>query len=295
MRKFRHEDSMNNGKILVTGATGQLGTRIVQHLGKKALPGQVVASGRNVVKAPQRVPFRVVDYDHPATIEAALEGVTRVVLVSGNEVGQRVRQHKAVIDAAARAGVQLLAYTSILKADASPLLLAAEHRGTEEVLRAGKTPFILLRNGWYSENFANSASLAIQLGFVQSAAREGRFSTASRDDYAEAAAALILREDHQPGQAYELAGSNSFSKREYAALLSGKSGSEVELRDLGEAQYAAALVKAGLAEDFARILADSDARAADGWLFDESRTLEKIIGRPTTPLEQSLDVALDVK
>jgi len=286
---------MLTGKILVTGATGQLGTRIVQHLEKRLPPGQVVASGRNVVKAPQRVLFRVVDYDHPATIEAALEGVTRVVLVSGNEVGQRVGQHKAVIDAATRAGVQRLAYTSILRADTSPLLLASEHRGTEEVLRAGKMPFILLRNGWYSENFSSTASLAIQLGFVQSAAGDGRFSTASRDDYAEAAAALILRDDHQPGQAYELAGSTSFSKREYAALLSEKSGSQVQLHEMSEAQYAAALLKAGVPEEFARILADSDARAADGWLFDDSRTLQNTIGRPTTPLEQSLDAALDVK
>ncbi len=286
---------MTDGKILVTGATGQLGTRIVQFLQAKLSPAQVVASGRNVVKAPQRVTFRVVDYDHPATIEAALEGVSRVVLVSGNEVGRRVQQHKAVIDAAAAAGVQLLAYTSILKADASPLLLAAEHRGTEEVLRAGDLPFIVLRNGWYSENFTNTASLAIQSGVVLSAARDGRFSTAARDDYAEAAAALILRDDHQPGQVYELAGSTSFSKREYAALLAEKSGGEVQVHDLTETQYTVALTKTGLPEGFARILADSDAHAADGWLFDDSRTLENVIGRPTTPLDQSLDAALDVR
>jgi NAD(P)H dehydrogenase (quinone) len=286
---------MSNGKILVTGATGQLGARIVQYLEKKLPPGQVVASGRNVVKAPQRVPFRLVDYDHPATIDAALEGVARVVLVSGNEVGRRVQQHRAVIDAAARAGVQLLAYTSILKADASPLLLAAEHRGTEEVLQAGNLPYILLRNGWYSENFTNGASQAIQSGCVLGAARDGRFSSAPREEYAEAAAALILRDDHQPGQAYELAGSTSFSKREYAALLSRKSGGTVENRDLTQTQYATALVQAGLPEGFARILADSEAHAADGWLLDDSRTLEKTIGRPTTPLDQSLDAALDFR
>lgn len=286
---------MSNGKILVTGATGLLGARIVQYLQKKLPPGQVVASGRNVIKAPQGVPFRVVDYDHPSTIEAALEGVERVVLVSGNEVGKRVQQHKAVIDAAAAAGVQLLAYTSILKADASPLLLAAEHRGTEEVLRAGKLPFILLRNGWYSENFTNTASLAIQLGFLQSAARDGRFSTAPRDDYAQAAAALILRDDHRPGQTYELAGSTSFSKYEYAELLSRKSGAQVTVQDLTEAQFAAALVKAGLPEGFAKILADSDAHAADGWLFDDSHTMEQVIGRAPITLEQTLDAALDVK
>lgn len=283
---------MSSDRILVTGATGQLGARIVQQLLKRVPVDRIVAGGRNAAKAPRGVQFKAVDYDRPATIDAALEGVTRVVLVSGNEVGKRVAQHKAVIDAAARAGVQLLAYTSILRASVNPLQLAAEHRGTEAVLAASGLPFITLRNGWYSENYTGTASLAIQSAVVQSAAGEGRISTAARDDYAEAAAVLILRDDHEPGQAHELAGSTSFTKREYAALLSRKSGRNVVVQDLTEAQYTAALVHAGLPEAFAAILADSDARAGEGWLFDDSRTLEKTIGRPTTPLEQTLDAAL---
>ncbi len=286
---------MSSGKILVTGATGQLGTRIVQQLLKRLPADRIVAGGRSAAKAPPGVPFKVVDYDRPATIDAALDGVTRVVLVSGSEVGKRVPQHKAVIDAAKRAGVQLLAYTSIVKASVNPLQLAAEHRGTEEVLAASGLPFIALRNSWYNENYTNTASLAIQFGVVQSAAGEGRISSAARDDYAEAAAVLILRDNHRPGQAYELAGSTSFTKREYAALLSRKSGKSVVVQDLTEAQYTAALVHAGLPAAFAAILADSDAKAGDDWLFDDSRTLENVIGRPTTPLEQTLDGALAAK
>ncbi len=228
---------MSNGKILVTGATGQLGTRIVQQLLKRLPADRIVAGGRNAAKAPQGVPFKIVDYDKPATIDAALDGVTRVVLVSGNEVGKRVAQHKAVIDAAARAGIELIAYTSILRADVNPLQLAAEHRGTEAVLAASGVPYITLRNGWYNENYTSSAPIAIQFGVVQSAAGEGRISTASRDDYAEAAAVLVLRDNHKPGQAYELSGSTSFSKREYAELLSRKSGKTVVVQDLTEAQY----------------------------------------------------------
>jgi NAD(P)H dehydrogenase (quinone) len=286
---------MSSGKILVTGATGQLGARIVQRLLKKLPAGHIVAGGRSAAKAPQGVEFKVVDYDKPTTIAAALDGVTRVVLVSGNEVGKRIPQHKAVIDAAVRAGVGLLAYTSILRANVNPLLLAAEHRGTEEVLSASGLPFITLRNGWYSENYTAAASLAIRSGVLQSASGDGRISTASRDDYAEGAAALILRDDHKPGQAYELAGSTSFTKREYAELLSRKAGRKVIVQELTESQYAAALAHAGLPEEFAGILADSDARSGDGWLFDDSRTLEKAIGRPTTPLEQTLDAALTAK
>lgn len=283
---------MSNGKVLVTGATGQLGVLIVQQLLRKLPIDAVVAGGRNAAKAPPGVAFRLVDYDRPATIKAALDGVERVVLVSGNEIGRRVAQHRAVIDAAARAGVRLLAYTSILRADASPLLLAAEHHGTEQALAASGLPFILLRNGWYNENFTASAPLAIQFGVVQGAAGDGRFATASREDFAEAAAVLILRDGHAPGQAYELAGSTSFSKAEYAQLLSRKSGRQVDVQQLSGPQYAAALVQAGLPEAFANILADSDARAGEGWLFDDSRTLENVIGRPTTSLEHTLDAVL---
>lgn len=283
---------MSSGKVLVTGATGQLGARIVQQLLRRLPIDDVVAGGRNAGKAPPGVAFRLVDYDRPATIEAALDGVERVVLVSGNEIGKRVAQHRAVIDAAARARVRLIAYTSILRADTSPLLLATEHHDTEEVLAASGVPFIVLRNGWYSENFTATAPLAIQFGVVQSASGNGRIATASRDDFAEAAAVLILRDDHEPGQAYELAGSASFSKEEYAQLLARKSGRQVVVQDLSESQYAAALLQAGLPEAFANILADSDARAGDGWLFDYSRTLENVIGRPTTSLEHTLDAAL---
>lgn len=283
---------MSNKKILVTGATGQLGSRIIQQLLKRTPAANIVAGGRNAAKAPAGVAFKVVDYDKPATIDAALEGVDRVVLVSGSEFGKRVAQHKAVIDAAARAGVKWLAYTSVLRADVTPLGLAAEHRGTEEVLKAGKVPYILLRNGWYTENYTGTAKLAVQFGVVQSASGQARISTASRDDYAEAAAALILRDDHSAGHAYELAGSTSITKAEYVALLSKKSGRQVALQDLSEAQYAAALEQAGLPKPVAQLLADSDARSGEGWLFDDSRTLEKAIGRPTTPFERTLDAAL---
>jgi NAD(P)H dehydrogenase (quinone) len=283
---------MNNEKILVTGATGQLGALIVKHLLQKLPASSVVAGGRNAAKAPPGVEFRRVDYDQPATLDAALADITRVVLVSGSEVGKRVPQHKAVIDAAKRAGVKLLAYTSILKANANPFILAAEHRGTEEVLAASGVPHILLRNGWYTENYTRSAPIAIQYGVIQSASGRGRFSPASRDDYAAGAAALVLRDGHRPGQAYELAGSTSFSKQELAELLSRKSAKSVVVQDLTESEYMAAMMQAGLPEPFAKILADSDAHSGEGWLFDDSRTLEQAIGRATTPLEQTLDATL---
>ena len=287
---------MSTEKVLVTGATGQLGSRIVQQLLRRLPAASIVASGRKADKAQalvaSGVEFRNLDYDAPASVDAAMAGVTRVVLVSGTDVGRRVPQHKAVIDAAARAGVKLLGYTSILRATESPLLLAQDHRGTEEALAASKVPFILLRHGWYTENSTNSAKLAIQFGVVQTCAGDGRFSTASRDDYAEADATLILRDGHAPGQRYELAGSTSFTRQEYADLLARKAGKRVACVQLSQEDYKAALVKAGLPDPVANIISNSDAGAAKGWLFDDSRTLEKTIGRPTVTLEQSLDAAL---
>lgn len=282
-----------NETILVTGASGQLGTLIVQHLRRLAPLARIIAGGRRQPAALAGAEYRPVDYDRPETLQAALDGVTRVVLVSGSEVGKRVPQHRNVIEAAARAGVKLVGYTSILKADSNPLKLAEEHRATEQLLAEGKVPYIVFRNGWYSENYTGSAAIVVQYGVLQSASRKGRISTAPRYDYAEGAAALILRDDHRAGQVYELAGSTSFDKYEYAAMLSEISGKRVVVQDLTEEEYAQALMKAGLPEPFARILADSDAKAAEGWLFDDSRALEKAIGRPTTPMRETLRAALN--
>jgi NAD(P)H dehydrogenase (quinone) len=287
---------MSTETILVTGATGALGSRIVLSLLQKAPQATIIAGVRTPEKAAALVAkgaqVRLLDYDKPETIEAAMEGVTRVVLVSGNDVGRRVPQHKAVIDAAKRAGVKLLGYTSILRATESPLLLAQEHRGTEVALATSGLPHILLRHGWYTENSTSSAPLAVKFGVVQSCAGEGRFSTATRQDYAEGDAALILKDGHAPGQRYELAGSTSFSRGEYAALLSRLSGSPVRYQVMSQPDYAAALVAVGLPEPIARIISDSDAGAANGWLQDDSRTLEKVLGRPTMPLEEVVQQSL---
>ena len=288
---------MKEGKVLVTGATGALGALIVKSLVEKIGTSRVIAGGRKAGKAQplvdRGVEFRTVDYDSTDTIRSALQDVTRVVLVSGSEVGKRIPQHTRVIEECARAGVELVAYTSILRANESPLLLAAEHRGTEEALAASRVPWIALRHGWYTENTTGTAPLSIQLGVVQTCAGEGRYSTATRQDYAEGDARLILADNHTPGQRYELAGSTSFSRPEYAELLSRKSGRKVVCQQLSQADFTAALIGAGLPEPVARIIADSETGAGQGWLQDDSRTLEKVLGRPPKPLETVLDEVLE--
>lgn len=282
--------------ILVTGATGQLGKLVITGLLARGIAADgIVAAVRSPDKADDLAQLGVIvrkaDYTDPASLKAAMVGVKRVVLVSSSEVGQRAPQHQNVIDAAKENAIELLAYTSILHAETSPLALAEEHRATEAALKASGVPHVLLRNGWYSENYTASAAMALEHGAVLGSAGEGQYATATRADYADAAAIVITSED-QAGKVYELAGDESFTLAEYAALLTSISGKEVVYQNLPETEYAKVLVDVGLPEGLATILADSDVGAAKGGLFDDSHTLSTLIGRPTTPIQDSIKVAL---
>jgi NAD(P)H dehydrogenase (quinone) len=281
--------------IAITGATGQLGRLVIQNLLKTVPAAQIVAAVRSPEKAADLaalgVQVRQADYAQPATLEAAFQGVDKLLLISSSEVGQRAPQHAAVIAAAQKAGVKLLAYTSILRADTSPLGLATEHQATEAALRASGIPFVLLRNGWYTENYTASVPAALQYGAVMGSAKEGRIASAARADYAAAAAAVLTKEG-QAGQVYELAGDTAYTLSELAAEIAQQSGKPVVYNDLPEAAYAAALVQVGLPEGFAALLADSDVGASKGGLFDDGHQLSQLIGRPTTPLADVVKAAL---
>lgn len=283
-----------NTTIFVTGATGAFGQLVVRLLlGKES---SVIAGVRDPAKADnlkaRGAKIRVADYGRPETLASAFEGVDTLLLISGNEVGQRVPQHKAVIDAAKAAGVGMIAYTSILRADTSPLALAAEHKATEDLLQASGVPHVLLRNGWYIENFMMGVPAALEHGAVMTAAGDGRFSAATRQDFAEAAVAVLTSGKDEAGQIYELAGSASFTMAEFAAELSRQSGKEIACVNLPEADYATALAGTGMPAAFAAVLAQTDSAASQGALFDDSRTLEALIGRPTTPVASVIAVAL---
>lgn len=281
--------------IVVTGATGQLGHLVISSLLKRIPASDIVAAVRDPNKAADLaalgVQVRQADYDQPAGWDAALQGADKVLLISSNAIGQRARQHQAVIDAAKREGVKLLAYTSVLRADTSILGLAGEHKDTEAAIRACGVPYVFLRNGWYTENYAMGIPTALQLGSVFGCASEGRISGAARADYAEAAA-VVLTSEGQAGKTYELAGDTGFTLAEFAAELSRQSGKTIPYVDLAEAEYKNALLGAGLPEFLAELLANSDAGVAKGALFDESRQLSKLISRPTTSLAETIKAAL---
>lgn len=284
---------MSQSRLLVTGASGQLGRLVIDGLLKHLPAGNITALVRTQAAgapfAARGVKVAIGDYAKPETLDAAVSGSERVLLISSNDLGARVDQHRNVIHAAKRAGVKLLAYTSLLRADTSALGLAEEHRQTEAALRASGVPFVLLRNGWYTENYAASIAPALASGSFYGSAGEGRISSAARADYA-AAAVAVLTAPHGAveGRTYELAGDASYTLADFAAEVARRAGKPVAYVNLAEADYRAGLMHAGLPEPVAALLADSDAAAAKGALFDDGHALSRLIGRPTTPFAETV-------
>jgi NAD(P)H dehydrogenase (quinone) len=280
--------------IAVTGATGHLGQLVIEALLKTVPASDIVAAVRTPAKADalaaKGVQVREADYSRPDTLTKAFEGVQRVLLISSNEMGQRVAQHKAVIDAAKTADVRLLAYTSLLHADTSPLLLAPEHVATEQYLQQSGLHFALLRNGWYFENQTVAIAPSLQHGAMIGASGEGRFAAASRADYAAAAAEVMTGKGHE-NRIYEFAGDTSYTRADLAAEVSKQTGKTIPYHDLPEADYAKILA-AFLPPELAHALANCDTLAKDGVLDDTSHTLSRLIGRQTTTLAEAVHVAL---
>jgi NAD(P)H dehydrogenase (quinone) len=281
--------------IVVTGATGHLGRLVVESLLRRgASPDDVVATGRNTehlaeLAEQHGVRTAVADFAAPATLRAAFDGADRVLLVSGNEMGQRVAQHTAVAKAAKEAGVELLAYTSIPRADTAQMALATEHRETERVIRESGVPFTFLRNSWYFENYLPQIPTYLEHGVV-GAAGEGRISGAARADYADAAAAALL-DPTSAGRVYELGGS-SFTLAELAGTVAEASGRRVTYTEVSPAQLTEILVGAGLPRPYAETLVSAELGIARGELEVTSGDLERLIGRTPTSLRDAVDASL---
>ncbi len=274
--------------IVVTGSSGKLGRLVVSALLESTPADRVVAVARDPSKvadlAARGVVVRHGDYDRPDSLRAAFEGAERLLLISGSEVGKRVPQHTAAIAAAKRAGVSLLVYTSILRADTNRMRLAAEHLATEKVLLAAELPYTILRNGWYIENYTGNLAPALAHGTFLGAAGDGRISGAPRDDYARAAAAVLTAPSGHENRIYELGGDTAFTMAELARAVSEWAGRVIGYTNLTPEAYAAALIQAGVPAPFAEMLADCDAGVARGELEVTSGHLYRLLGRDTTSL-----------
>jgi len=279
-------------KIGVTGATGQLGRLTIAKLKEKVATGSIVALVRTPEKAADLgVEARAFDYSKRDSLAASLQGIDKLLLISGNEVGQRLPQHIAVIEAAKKAGVKQIIYTSILHADTSSLGLAVEHLATEAAIKASGLVYTILRNGWYTENYTGSAKGAIGAGAFIGCAGNGKIASAARVDFAAAAVVVLTGTGHE-NKIYELAGDTAYTLADLAAEISRQTGKAIPYNNLTETQYADILKSFGLPEGVAQMLADSDTGASKGGLFDDSKQLSALIGRPTTSLSKVLADAI---
>jgi NAD(P)H dehydrogenase (quinone) len=282
--------------IVVTGATGQLGGLVVENLLQRGVPAsEIVVAGRNQDRLAELeklgVTAKAIDFEDPASLLAAFEGADRVLLVSGNEVGDRVRLHGNAIDAAKAAGVKLLVYTSFPKASDTAVLLAGEHGGTEAKLVASGVPYTALRNSLYMENYAGRAAEHVGQGTILGSAGSGRITSATRAELAEAAAVVLTTDGHE-NKVYELGGDEAFTMDEFAAELTRQSGRPVEYKDLPVDEYAKILVGAGLPEGFAGIIADNDRGASVGELHTQTGDLARLLGRAPTTMPDAVAAAL---
>lgn len=279
-------------KIGITGATGQLGSLVVEQLKKRGYTDNLVALVRSTEKAKSLgIEAREFDYNSPESLEKALIGIDRLIFISANEIGQRARQHKNVIDAAKKLNVNWVVYTSLLRADSSSLNLADEHLITEQELKNSGLDFTILRNGWYTENYTASIPAAVQNGAFIGSAGDGKISSAARLDYAEALAIVITNTDHK-GKVFELSGDESYTLTNLAAELSKQTEKTIPYNNLPEEAYAGILLQVGLPEGLAKGLASWDVSASKGDLFNDNHQLSKLLGRPTTPLSKSISEAL---
>ncbi len=282
--------------IVVTGATGNLGRHVIEGLLRKVPASEVVVAVRNPEKAAdlaaRGVGVRQADYSKPETLADAFKGADKVLLISSSEVGQREKQHRAVLDALKKTGgVRLLVYTSLLHADTSGISLAPEHKATEEAIRASGIPYVFLRNGWYLENYTENLAPALQHGAFIGSAGEGRIAAAARRDFADAAVAVLTSAGHD-NKTYELVGDQSFTMAEVAAEVSRRANKQIVYKDLPPEQFNAALSGAGLPAPVVEMLVSADLGIARGELDDSSHDLSRLIGRPTTPLADAVAAAL---
>ncbi|MCE1189658.1 MAG: SDR family oxidoreductase [Ignavibacteria bacterium] len=280
-------------KIGITGATGQLGQLVVEQLKLRNQGANIVALVRNVEKASSlQVEAREFNYSNTQQLPVALQGIERLLIISSNELGQRAIQHANIIAAAKEAGVKWIVYTSLLHADTSTLSLAAEHLQTEVALKESGIPYTILRNGWYTENKMGSVAGSVAAGVFVGSAGDGKFSSATRLDFAEAAAAVLSGEP-TPGKIYELAGDDAYTLTELAAEISRQTGKDIPYKNLPESEYAALLQTFGVPEIYATAIAGWDVSAASGDLFDSGKELSALIGRPTTPLAKTITATLE--
>lgn len=270
--------------IVVTAASGQLGRHVVDGLRKQ---GVKFVAGVRDTSIDLGVETRELDYNRPETLESALQGAEKVLLISGSEIGQRVAQHTAVVEAAKKAGVQHIVYTSAPYADTTELVLAPEHKATEEAILASGLPYTFLRNGWYHENYVDKFKQGAETGEIVGAAGDGRVASAARKDFADAAVAVLTQPGHE-NKIYELTGDTAWTFAELAEEIAKVADRPVSYRNLPVEDFQEHLVSVGTPPEVAGFVTALEGNVAAGTLGHTPGELRALIGRPTTPVSVAI-------
>lgn len=278
-------------KILVTGATGQLGAKVVEALLASVPAEQLAVSVRDPQKASalseRGVDVRKGDFDDPASLDTAFAGVERLLIVSTQgDNDTRIRQHMAAVEAAQRAGVKFIAYTSVVNAASNPLALAPVHKATEEAIAKTGIPYAFLRNNWYIENETGSIQGILAGAPLVTSAGDGKVGWATRGDYAQAAAAVLAGNGHE-NKIYELSGP-MLTHDELAQQIGEVLGREVPVQHVDDAAYAEAMRGAGVPEPVVPFLVSIQSAIREGALDVPSSDLEALLGRPVTPIGDAI-------
>jgi len=270
--------------IVITGASGHLGRRVVDELLDRVDPADLILVTRTPAAlaeyAARGAQVRAGDFDDPGSLAAAFAGGEKLLLISTDALGQRIRQHGDAIDAAAAAGVRLVAYTSIINPEPdNPAAVVPEHRGTEDKLRASGLEWTFLRNSIYADLQPRSAQAAIASGRLVTNAGTGRTGYVTREDCAAVAAAVLTGDGHE-GQAYDVTGPEALNADDLAQLYSELGGTPVEVVHVDDAAYAAGLVEhAGMPPGLAEIYATFGAATRSGVLDVTTDVVERLTGR----------------
>ncbi|MFB6317163.1 SDR family oxidoreductase [Saccharicrinis sp. FJH54] len=280
-------------KIAITGSTGQLGRKVINQLKKRIDTENIVALARNTEKASDLgVQVRLFDYDKPDILKAALNDIDTLLMISASEIGKRVKQHTNVLKAAKEAGIKWIVYTSLLRADTSGINLAGEHVATEKAIMESGIDYTILRHGWYTENYTGALGNALASGTLIGSAGDGKISSATREDFAEAAA-LVMLDEKNKGRVFEFAGDEAYTLSDLAAEVSGQTGREIPYSNLPEDEYAQVLNQSGIPQGISDAIANWDTSASQGDLYDDTHQLSTVLGRPTTSLSQAVNDALE--
>lgn len=278
-------------KLLVTGATGKLGSKVVETLLKTVPANQLAVSVRNPEKAEglqaRGVEIRQGDFDHSETLDAAFADVDRLLLISADGDNEtRIRQHGHAVEAAKRAGVKFIAYTSLANASDSQIFLAPTHRATEEAIVKTGIPYSFLRNNWYLENEISSIQGVLAGAPWVTSAGNGRVGWALQQDYAEAAAAVLAGDGHD-NTIYELSG-EPLTQEQFVAALSDVLGRQVAVQQVDDQAYADIMKQAGVPEFVVPFLLEIQKGIREGTLDVESNDFEKLLGRPLVPIREAI-------